>query len=146
LDIQRGFSMRKGVCGILILSGLISLSGCASIIRGSNDTISVNSLEQDAVIYVDGAPRGKGSIAVDVRRGKPHDLVVKKEGCQDIAIKTTDRFDSVTLLGILIDWGIVSIPVDLISGSAWKQDPATYTITPLCPTQTKTPTPTTTSM
>lgn len=137
--------MKRGICGILVVSGLLFLSGCASIIKGSNDTIAVNSLEQDAVIYVDGAPRGKGNISVDVKRGKPHELLVKKDGCQDITIQTTERFDPVTLLGILIDWGIVSIPIDLISGSAWKQDPATYTITPLCPTQLK-PTPTATQM
>jgi hypothetical protein len=106
--------------------------GCATIIKGTSDRISVNSLSEDTVLYVDGAARGKGSISVDVKRGKPHDLTAKKKGCQDVTVRTTDRFDATSLLGILIDFGLISIPIDLISGAAWKIEPTSYTIDPIC--------------
>ncbi|MBI5810084.1 MAG: hypothetical protein HZB21_02690 [Deltaproteobacteria bacterium] len=112
-------------------------TGCATLVRGSNDKLLVNSLDQDSVIFVDGAPRGRGSVSVDVKRGQAHDLVAKKDGCQDVAIKTTESFDEVTLLGIF--WYVIPVTIDLISGNAWKQDPTTYTITPVCPMKAPTP-------
>ena len=129
----------KKTMSVFCLHACLLETGCASIVRGPNDRVLINSLEQDAVIYVDGAPRGKGSTAVDVKRGQPHDLIAKKTGCQDVGTMTTESFDAVTLWGIFWDFGLITVTIDLISGNAWKQDPAAYTITPICPTQATTP-------
>ena len=34
-------------------------SGCATVIKGTNEDVSINSLEDDTIIYVNGAARGK---------------------------------------------------------------------------------------
>lgn len=124
--------MKKMLTTALIFA-LSLTSGCASIIKGSSDKITVTSLEKDTVIWVDGAPRGRDAVTVDVKKGKPVALKASKPGCQDISIETTESFDPTSLLGILIDFGIFSIPIDMISGAAWKQSPSTYTVTPICP-------------
>lgn len=41
---------------VLLLPALLS-SGCAGILHGTSDTLSVNSMEEDTIIYVDGTPR-----------------------------------------------------------------------------------------
>ncbi len=113
---------------------VFSFSGCASIINGTSDTISITSTMPNADIYVDGNPSGRGSAMVTVKRGKPHFLTAKKEGCQDITLQTGEKFDPASLLGILIDFGIISIPLDMMIGGAWKAEPKSYMVNPMCPT------------
>lgn len=123
----------KKVLTTAILLSVAMTSGCASIIKGNSDRITVNSLEKDAVIWVDGAPRGRDAVTVDVKKGNPIALKATKPGCQDVSVQTTETFDATSLLGILIDFGIFSIPIDMISGAAWKHSPTTYTVSPICP-------------
>lgn len=117
---------------LMAVAVLASLTGCASIIKGSHDTVTINSLEKGTTLYIDGAPRGLDIAQAQVKRGKTAEIRAVKEGCQDVSVSTTDSFDAVTLLGILIDYGIISIPTDLISGNAWKVSPTSYTVTPIC--------------
>lgn len=118
---------------LLLISASAMLStGCASIIRGTSDTITITSLEEGTVIYVDDIPRGKNQAMAEVARGKTHTIKATKDGCQAIVIETGKKFDMTSLLGILLDYGIFSIPIDLISGAAWKTYPTIYTVTPIC--------------
>ncbi|MFN0007031.1 MAG: PEGA domain-containing protein [Planctomycetota bacterium] len=118
----------KARCAILF--ALLG-SSCASIFSGGRDTITINSLEPGTRVFVDGALRGEDCVSVDVKRGKKHVIRVEKKGCQTVTEETGESLDGCMFLGILIDWGIISIPVDLISGSAWKTEPTEYTVTPL---------------
>jgi hypothetical protein len=117
---------------IVTAVAIFALSGCANIIKGSNDNVSVNSLEKGTSIFVDGAARGIDNAMVNVKKGKPHSLRAEKDGCQSVSTETGESFDATSLLGILLDFGIFTIPIDLISGAAWKTDPTTYTLTPIC--------------
>lgn len=122
----------KKLCAVGAIVGVLYLQGCASIIHGTSDTVTVNSLEKGSTIYVDGAPRGIDVAQVQVKRGNPHQLRVEKDGCQAVSAETVEKFDSVSLLGIFLDFGIITIPIDLVSGAAWKTEPNTYTVSPLC--------------
>lgn len=117
---------------VLLLPALLS-SGCASILHGTSDTLSVNSMEEDTIIYVDGTPRGKDTATAQLKRGDAHSITASKEGCQDVTMETTDSFDPASLLGIFWDFGIISMPIDFISGAAWKTDQQIVTLTPICP-------------
>jgi hypothetical protein len=123
--------MRKAVTALLVLG----LSGCASIFSGNSDEIAINSLEKNSIIYVNGRARGKDTAHVQVDRGKEHTIVAKKEGCLDGTAETSWSFDPRSLLGIFIDFGIISIPVDFAIGGAMATDPTTYTVSPVCPDQ-----------
>jgi len=116
----------------------LCLGSCASIIHGTTDTITVNSLDPQATIYVDGAARGVGVAQIDVKRGKKHAIWAVKDGHQSSIVETGESFDPTTLLGILIDFGIITIPIDLISGAAWRVEPTTYTVTPVVHEQART--------
>ena len=109
-----------------------SFSGCASMINGTSDTINITSMTPNAELYVDGNPAGKGTAIVTVKRGKPHFILAKKPGCQDTTIQTGEKFDATSLLGILIDFGIITIPLDMLIGGAWKTEPKTYMVSPMC--------------
>ena len=116
----------------LIAVVALGLTGCASVIKGSNETISVNSVEKGTTIYVDGAARGLDTASVSLKKGKTYNIRAEKEGCEAASATTGESFDPISLLGILIDFGIFTIPIDMISGAAWKIEPTTYTVTPIC--------------
>ena len=114
---------------------MLLLTGCSTVIKGTSETITVNSLERGTVISVDGARRGLDSALVSVKKGKTYNIKAEKEGCETVTATTTETFDPTSLLGILVDLGLFTIPTDLISGAAWKAEPSTYTLTPICKTK-----------
>lgn len=107
------------------------LASCASIIKGTEQQINIVS-EKDVEIYVDGVKTGTETAIARVKKGDVHSITVKKEGCETLTVETGEAFDTTSLLGILIDFGIISIPVDLASGAAWKVEPTLYNVTPIC--------------
>ena len=115
----------------IALCAALALSGCASIIKGSEEQITVVS-DKDVVIYVDGVKYGTESAIAKIKKGKTHTVTVKKEGCEAVSIETGEKFDMTSLLGILIDFGIISIPIDLMTGAAWKVEPTMYNVRPVC--------------
>lgn len=124
--------LHKFLAAALVSSIALTSAGCATVIKGTNDDVSINSLEDDTTIYVNGAARGKDTAFVNLPKGKTYTIRAEKEGCQPVTTSTGESFDPTSLLGILIDFGIITIPIDLISGAAWKIQPTTYTVTPIC--------------
>lgn len=117
---------------VLALSAVAMATGCATTIKGTSEEVTINSLEPDTTLFVNGAARGVDSAFVSVKKGSPHTITAKKEGCQPVTQMTGEQFDATSLLGIFIDWGIITIPIDLISGAAWKVEPTSYTVSPIC--------------
>lgn len=117
----------------IIISAAATLSGCASILSGTEDRITINSMTSDTIILVDSIPRGTNSAEVTVDRGSKHIITASKKGCADTSVTTGQGFDHKSLLGIFIDFGLITIPADFFTGAAWKTHPSSYTITPECP-------------
>jgi len=116
---------------VLALSFLVS--SCATLFSGGRDTVTVNSMEPGTSIFIDGVLRGRDTASADVKRGKKHTIRVEKAGFQPVTVETSESFDGLSLLGIFIDFGIITIPIDLLAGGAWKTEPTMYTVTPLLP-------------
>jgi hypothetical protein len=121
---------------MLIIILVIQLTGCAAMFHGSNDQVTVTSGDPDAKLYVDATYLGKGSGTTFVKRNTIHTVFAKKNGCADGIVQTQTSFDSVSLLGILIDFGVISmLVVDWgATGAMWKTDPLLYSVTPNCDT------------
>ena len=120
----------------LIIILVFQLTGCAAMFHGSNDQVTVTSGDPDAKLYVDATYLGKGSGVTSVKRNTIHTVFAKKKGCADGIVQTQTSFDSVSLLGILIDFGVISmLVVDWgATGAMWKTDPLLYSVTPNCDT------------
>lgn len=110
---------------------MLSLTSCASIIKGTEEQINIVS-DEGVVIYVDGVKYGTEGAIARIKKGKTHSITVKKEGCDSVTIETGETFDITSLLGILIDFGIITIPIDLMTGAAWKVEPTMYNVRPIC--------------
>jgi len=113
--------LRVRLCSLAILS-LVGMPGCATIIHGKNQTVSVSSTPQGADVLVDGQPRGKTPLKTDLRRGQSHVVEVTKPGYLSETVMTTTKLNPTPLLNAVIGGG-VGIVVDLATGSATDVTP-----------------------
>ncbi|MGL4734910.1 MAG: hypothetical protein ACRCWB_07450 [Enterovibrio sp.] len=93
---------------------------------------TINSAVADSKIYVDGVLIGNDGAMFNAKRGETYTIKAVKSGCEPVTMLTSNSFDPTTLLGVFIDFGLLSIPIDLISGSAWKPASKIITINPIC--------------
>jgi uncharacterized protein YceK len=123
----------------VIMICAVFMSGCASIFHGTKETIYVRSNEPDTTFYANNREIGKGNNAiVTIPKNKLDStkLRAEKAGCTEKTTALETEFDATTLLGILIDYGLISIlVVDLgINGATHRVAQNDYILTPECAT------------
>ncbi|MBI2734471.1 MAG: hypothetical protein HYX44_14575 [Aquabacterium sp.] len=113
----------------------MSLSGCAAMFHGSTQQVSVRSNVPGTEIYANEAYIGKDNGVTTFQKNKNYTLTARKAGCSDVSVPTSKSFDAITLLGVLIDFGLVSVLlIDGAATGAWQQfDQTSYVIDPRCP-------------
>jgi hypothetical protein len=123
----------------VIISFLVSgVTGCAAIFHGSSETIHVRSEEADTSFFANERDIGKGTSAVTALPKKGLSKAVlraEKTGCDPRSVQIPTEFDTLTLLGILIDFGLISILVVdwAATGAVTKASQTDYILTPECP-------------
>ncbi len=122
----------------LILVVAFLSSGCAAMFHGTKETVYLRSEEPDTHFYCNQRDLGIGTSAqVTLAKSdlSSSNLRVEKQGCSTKTAPIDTQFDAVTLLGILIDWGLISILiVDWgATGAVTKAAHNDYLLTPECP-------------
>lgn len=114
------------------------LSGCASMFHGASQQVSVRSNVPGTNLYVNEAFVGKDSGVTTFKKNQNYNITARKEGCTDATVPASKSFDAITLLGVFIDLGLVSILlVDGAATGAWQQfDQTSFVIDPNCPKKT----------
>ena len=131
--------LRPLIAFLVIVTFLVSsVTGCAAIFHGSSETIHVRSEEADTRFFANERDIGKGTSAVTALPKKGLSEVVlraEKTGCNTKSTPIPTEFDALTLLGILIDFGIISILVVdwAATGAVTKASQTDYILTPECP-------------
>jgi len=94
------------------------LSGCAAMFHGSTQQVAIRSNVPGTELYVNEA----------------YVITARKTGCEAASVPAEKTFDAVTLLGVLIDFGVVSVLlVDGAATGAWEQFTQTsYVVDPHC--------------
>ena len=120
---------------LLFLSATIVLStGCATMFNGSNQTVNIRTNEKKKKIYVNEEYMGKNQATYTFKKKENYVLKAEKEGCKTTTIIPQKSFDPTTLLGVLLDWGIISVlVVDGAATGAWQKfNQTSYVIDPDC--------------
>jgi len=125
----------------LAILALLFAPGCAYLFHGTSDEIHIQSGDPNAKLYLNDEAVGIASATATVDRDRTYTIRATAPGCEARTVQTGDKFDSISLLGLFVDVGIVSILViDMgVSGAAWKTYPLTYTVNPICPEIAQTP-------
>ncbi|SFQ06183.1 hypothetical protein SAMN05216419_105312 [Nitrosomonas cryotolerans] len=126
--------MKRITC--VALTAITLLSGCAAMINGTTQQVSVRSNVQDAKIYANEEFIGTGNGVAVFRKKDDYVITARKDGCNDTSIAASKSFDATTLLGLLIDFGLISILlVDGAVTGAWNRfDRTNYMIDMQCNT------------
>lgn len=112
--------MRVYVAGVA--AAAFTLSSCAAMFSGTSDNLTITSETKGAEIFVNDQFVGTGSGTYRAPKNQSHIITVRKEGCDDQQIAVNKEFDPLTLLGVFIDFGIVSILiVDGAATGAWRK-------------------------
>ena len=89
---------------------MLSMSGCATILKGKHQTIPVASTPTNADIILDGNLQGQTPIDLEVRRKRDHLLTIEKDGFESKSIPITKKIGGAVwaniLAGGLIGWGV----------------------------------------
>ena len=126
----------KKYIAIAVVVSLVSssLSGCAAMFHGSTQQVSVRSNVPGTELFVNEAYVGKDNGVTIFQKSKNYMVTARKAGCTDTTVPASKSFDAITLLGILIDFGIISVLlIDGAATGAWQQfDQTSYVIDPRC--------------
>jgi len=106
------------------------------MIHGTTESIDVHSEVPGASIYWNDQKIGTGNASVTIPKKQLSSSVLRasKPGCNDASKAIQTSFDPTSLLGLFIDWGVISIVgVDWIGTGAIQQAQQTsYTLNPDC--------------
>jgi PEGA domain len=91
--------------------------GCATLLRGSRQTLSFRTIPSGAQIDID----GKTYISpadVSLRRKEAHTVVITKEGYRTLKFALDSEMDGISLVGnIILPGGSVGLVVDVADGA-----------------------------
>ncbi len=102
--------------------------------NGSSQQVAIRSNVDGAEIYVNEAYLGKGNAVTTFKKKENYVISARREGCDSVSLPAPKSFDATTLLGIFLDFGIITILViDGVATGAWQQfDQTSYVVDPQC--------------
>lgn len=119
--------MKKAFILVLCLSQMFN-SGCASIVKGTRQTVMVETNPPGATISIDRTHETSVSPAqLSLKRKNEYELKIEKAGYKTEYVQV-DRHLSGWFWGNLIFGGIIGIIVDLSNGAGYKLEPKEVTI------------------
>ncbi|MGQ0503619.1 MAG: hypothetical protein ACT4P0_13595 [Panacagrimonas sp.] len=102
--------------------------------HGSTQQVAIRSNVSGTELFVNDAYVGKDNGVTIFQKSKNYTVTARKAGCTDTTVPASKSFDAITLLGVLLDFGIISVLiVDGAATGAWQQfDQTSYVLDPRC--------------
>lgn len=96
---------------------LMSASACTTITRGTEEKMRFHTIPEGASVKIDGRDY-VSPVDVHLRRRRPHDVTVAKEGYRTIEFVLQPEWDGVSLVGnMFIPGGSLGLVADRLNGS-----------------------------
>ena len=112
------------LCQSAILLALVGTgSGCATIMHGTTQTVPVSSSPSGAQVFVDVQYAGVTPCNVELKRGRPHQFVIKKVGYEDASVSTSNQVS-----GWIFFNGLIDCIIDFNNGAAYNITPASVSV------------------
>ena len=100
---------------------LLLLSSCATIMHGSNESVEISSIPNQAEVWVDNKYVGLSPTIVQLTRKDKHLVVIKLEGYEPYEVTLTRQLSGWAFGNILLSGGaLIGVAVDAISGGLYK--------------------------
>jgi hypothetical protein len=105
---------------IIVISSIIT--GCAGIIKGTDQTVTFTSEPSNATVMIDGQNRGKTPLTIKLKKNAYSSIMIKKKGYRSVTRPLEKKYDGTALLNIFWD----SSTTDMITGAAYEYEPNSY--------------------
>jgi len=96
--------------------------GCATIIHGTTQDISISSAPDQAEVWIDGSRMATTPTKVTLKRKDNYLVTIKKEGYKEATVKI-EGSTSAWIIGNVVFGGIIGCGVDLLTGGAYDLKP-----------------------
>ena len=110
----------KKLVGLAI--AFLCMSGCATVLKGSNQTVAFNSEPDGAQVIIDGVPMGMTPTSLSLKKNKFKNVMFKKEGYNQQTLALDTAYDALALLNVFWDLSTT----DLLTGNAYEYAPNAY--------------------
>lgn len=108
---------------VITFVSVVALSaGCASVFKGTDQLITINSEPDGAVVSIDEISVGVTPLSTKVKKNHASSITVKKEGYKTQNMPLGKKYDGIALLNIFWDLSTT----DMITGAAYEYSPSTY--------------------
>mgnify|MGYP001234368319 CR=1 FL=1 len=116
--------MKKIMMRLSLAVALIICTSCATVLKGTKQSITFESSPSGASLYLDGERVGVTPVTIKLKKNKYSSFRVEKEGYETVHRSIGKDVDLVALLSIFWDFGTT----DLATGAAWQYDKNAYYI------------------
>lgn len=108
---------------LLLVAGLVFPTGCASVLKGTSQTLTFTSEPEGAQVFIDGKEFGETPLSVKLPKNKFSNVLFKKEGYQSRQAVIEKRFDGLMIMSIIF-WDLGT--TDLLTGAIFEYSPDSY--------------------
>jgi len=112
----------KKTIGYLSLIPLTLLSGCATIMNGTNQSIGISTNPSGAEVWLDDMLAGHSPIVLEMKRNNNHFIRIQLEGYQPYELAVT-REISGWVAGNIVFGGFIGLAVDALTGGIYNLTP-----------------------
>jgi len=126
---QEGYSMKLAFIAAAVIA---MTTGCATITRGTQDTISVTSTPANADVQLSNGQRSKTPATFKLPRNRPVRVEISKEGYESQSVQVLPQVSgggAAGMAGNVIVGGVVGVGVDAVSGAMYDLTPDTIHVT-----------------
>lgn len=123
------------VATIAVVCTFIGVVGCATIVKGTSATVSINSVPGGANVEIktsDGivVRQGSTSMTTDLKKGKDYIVSISLDGyeSQTVPILKGDIEFGTAVCGNILCTGLIGLFVDHFSGAMYKLEPNTIIV------------------
>jgi hypothetical protein len=96
---------------------MLLATGCATIVRGTHQTVAIRSNPSGATVFVDGKTYTTPA-QLDLARRQSHGVVLTKEGYRTIQFQLEPQWDGTSLVGnLILPGGSVGFVADSANGA-----------------------------
>lgn len=106
----------------ILITSIILLSSCATIISGSRQNVEINSEPSSAKVYINEIEIGNTPVQKNLKRNQEYSLVLKLDGYETYETKIERKFNA-WYIGNIAFGGLIGIIIDPITGAMHKLKP-----------------------
>ena len=112
---------KTAACISIVILMVYMFGGCATIVKGSHNTVDFSSTPSGAQVYVNGVPRGATPVNLKLESKRTYTIEFQKEGYETKTYTITNHI-GVGYVIIDVIFALIPVIVDAATGSWYDLD------------------------